>query len=256
MSNYKKLLALYGKDTPLLLGNVWDAQSARIMEAAGYEALGTSSAAIANTLGYEDGENMAFDELLFIVERIIKSVDIPVSVDIEGGYSRNVTEIIGNIEKVHLLGAVGINLEDSIVNDQREILPANDFTEVVRAIKTSLQDKEIDIFLNIRTDTYLLGLPSPLEETIKRVRAYEDSGADGIFVPCIVDRNDIRAVTRATKLPVNVLCMPNLPSFDVLKDEGVKRISIGSFLYNSITEFTRDSVARIQDEQMFQSLFQ
>ena len=255
MSRYKKFLELYEKDAPLLLGNVWDARSARIMEAAGYQALGTSSSAIANSLGYEDGENMAFDELLFMAERIIKSVDIPVSVDLEGGYSRNVTEIIDNIEKIHLLGAVGINLEDSIVRDQREILPTDDFAEMIRIVKTGLKEKKIDIFLNIRTDTYLLELSSPLQETIKRVKAYEESGADGIFVPCIVDSDDISTVTKSTRLPVNVLCMPDLPPFGILKDIGVKRISIGSFLYNHIAGVTRESVKHIQSEQSFQSLF-
>ena len=255
MSNYKKFLTLYEKDTPLLLGNVWDAQSAGIMEAAGYEALGTSSAAVAKTLGYEDGENMSFEELLFVVKRIINRVSIPVSVDMEGGYSRNVDEIIGHIEKIHDLGAVGINLEDSVVHDQREILPIDDFAEMLKTIKTALKEKEMDLFLNIRTDTYLLELPSPLKETLKRVRAYEESGADGIFVPCIVDRNDIREVTQSTRLPVNVLCMPNLPSFEILKEEGVKRISAGSFLYNHLVRATKNAVKRIQSEESFQSLF-
>lgn len=255
MSNYKKFLALHHRDTPLILANVWDAHSAKIMEEAGYEALGTSSSAVAKTLGSEDGENITFDELLFVVKRIIKSVDVPVSVDIEGGYSRDVEEIISNIEKIHQTGAVGVNLEDSVPHDQRELLTTDDFAEKLRAIKAALREKQIDIFLNIRTDPYLVKFPSPLEETLKRIRVYEESGADGIFVPFIVDGDDISAVTQSTELPVNVLCMPKLPSFEVLKELGIKRISMGGFLFNHIAAYTRNSVERIQNEQMFQSLF-
>ena len=255
MSNYERFLALYQKDNPLLLGNVWDAQSARIMEAAGYEALGTSSSAVAGTLGYKDGENMTFDELLFMAERIVRSVNIPVSVDMEGGYSRNADEIIDHIEKIHDIGAVGINLEDSVANEQREILPLEEFAQTLQTIKNGLKEREINIFLNIRTDPFLLKLPSPLQESIQRISAYEKSGADGIFVPGIVSREDIREVTQSTKLPVNVLCMPNLPSFDILKEEGVKRISVGGFLYHHLVGFTEDMVKRVQSEGSFQSLF-
>ncbi|MDN5214028.1 isocitrate lyase/phosphoenolpyruvate mutase family protein [Fulvivirgaceae bacterium BMA12] len=255
MQQYTEFLQLHRRDTPLILGNVWDVDSAKIYEQMGFQALGTSSAAIASTLGYEDGEKMTFDELLYQVKRIAANVDIPLSVDIEGGYSRNPEEIIQNIMALHENGVAGINLEDSTVGGSREITPVEDFSEIVKTIKHYFQKHHINIFLNIRTDTYLLGVPFVLENTLERVRAYEEAGADGIFIPGIVSSKDINQVVSATALPVNVMCMPGLPDFDELAALGVKRISMGNFVHEFIHNELRKAIDVIQTNRSFKPLF-
>ncbi len=255
MEQHTEFLQLHRQDNPLILGNVWDVGSARIFEQLGFKALGTSSAAMASALGYEDGEKMAFDELLYLIKRIIANVNIPLSADIEGGYGQNPEEIIQNIISLHESGVVGINLEDSIMEGGREITPVEDFSKVVKTIKRYLHKHHINIFLNIRTDTYLLGLPFVLENTLERVRAYEEAGADGIFIPGIVSTRDINHVVSSTTLPVNVMCMPGLPDFDELAVSGVKRISMGNFVHEFLHDKLRKVVDAIQTNRSFKPLF-
>lgn len=234
MNLFEKFKRLHEGASPLVLGNIWDVNSARMFEASNYQAIGISSSALSNAFGYNDGENMPFELLLQIAKRVTEVVNIPLTVDMEGGYSRTVNGIIANIEKLHDAGAVGINLEDTVVGDTRELLPANHFRKTLAAIANHLSRNNIHIFLNIRTDGFLLGLPNALEETRNRIRLYEDAGVDGIFVPCITKTADIRDVVSATKLPVNVMCMPDLPDFGTLESLGVKRISMGPFFFNKV----------------------
>jgi len=253
IENFRKLNQ---SDDILHIGNVWDAQSALIFEKQNYQALGTSSLAIANSLGFEDGEELSFETLLTIVKQIISKVNKPLSVDIEGGYSRDTNKIIENIISLYEIGVVGVNIEDSIVtNGNRTILPQNDFTIILKNIKKVLEEKNIDIFINARTDYFIMGLDNPLEETIKRVKLYEESGADGIFVPCIVDIEDIKEVVKSTTLPVNIMTMPNLPSFKDLQQVGIKRVSQGSFIYNSLMESFENKLEAINKDKSFKSLF-
>jgi len=255
MINFKQFNELHNQDAPLILGNVWDANSALIFEKAGFKAIGTSSAAIATSLGYEDGEKMPFEDLLQIVKSIQLKVNIPLTVDIEGGYSRNIDVICKNIKLLAESDVVGINLEDSVVNNQREISDAREFSKIIRKIKNYLSENSINIFLNIRTDFYIMGLDNPLEETLKRIKLYEEAGADGIFVPCITDEEDIKLVAESTNLPVNVMTMPDLPVFSVLTELGVKRISMGPFVYNNLMEEFEKNISTIMQNQSFNSLF-
>lgn len=240
----------------LHIGNVWDVKSALIFEKQNYKALGTSSFAIANSLGFKDGEELSFETLLTIVKQIISKVNIPLSVDIEAGYSRDTNQIIENIISLYEIGVVGINIEDSIViNGDRVILDKNDFATILKNIKRVLEEKGIDIFINARTDYFIMGLDNPLEETIKRVKLYEQNGVDGIFVPCMVDIGDIKEVVTYTTLPVNIMTMPNLPSFDSLEQAGIKRISQGVFIYNSLMESFENKLETINNDNSFKSLF-
>ena len=198
MDRYQEFLALHKNDqAPLLIGNVWDVPSAKVFEAAGCKALGTSSSAVARSLGYKDGEAMTFEELVFVVERISRHISVPLSVDIEGGYSRIPDKVIEHIEILYKLGVAGINLEDSIVADgSRQLLKPQVFKSLLEAVSTSLKKKGLNIFLNIRTDPYLIGISNPLTETLDRIAEYQESGADGIFVPCIVNKEDIYSDAR------------------------------------------------------------
>ena len=164
---YTKFSKLHHQNDLLLLGNVWDAQSAKIAASAGFKALGSSSHAIANSLGYADGEQMPVDELLFIVERIVKSVKIPVSVDFESGYSDDPDQVAKYVKQLVELGVAGINLEDGkVVKSTRTLGKATLLSDKIAAIKALTKN----IFINARTDTYTTKHETALEETLKRAQ--------------------------------------------------------------------------------------
>ncbi len=256
MDRFQGFKLLHEQKSPLLIGNVWDVQSALMFERVGYKALGTSSAAIASSLGYEDGEQIIFDELHAIVKSITAKVAIPLTVDIEAGYSREANKIIENIVLLSQEGVIGVNLEDSIVEDgTRKLVDSKSFSETVESIKRHLVENDIDVFLNIRTDPYVIGLDNPLKKSIARAKLYEEAGADGIFVPCIVDENDIKRLVDSVSLPLNVMAMPDLPSFSILERIGVKRISMGPFVHNKINENLKYILGEIKGKQSFNCLF-
>jgi len=253
MTNFKNL---HAQNQPLLIGNVWDVQSALLFQKLGFKAIGTSSDAVAKTLGYEDGEKIPFSQLLQTVENIQDKTDLPLTVDIEGGYGNNTSEIIENIISLYQLGVVGVNIEDSYSNPERKIKDAHQFSEVINEIKTYLEKNNMVFFINVRTDFYIMGLDNPLEETLKRIKLYESNGADGIFVPCVVNQNEIREIVKSTHLPINVMCMPTLADFHKLESLGVKRISMGPFLFNNMVSQLEKSINSIVTNKSFISLFQ
>lgn len=255
MNQYEKFLQLHHGDEPLLIGNVWDVTSAKAFERNGFSAIATSSSAVARTMGYEDGENIPFSLLLQVVERVISSVSIPVSVDIEKGYSTSIEGIIENIEKLYDLGAVGFNLEDSSRDDKTQLQPADAFQKIISSIKDHFEKKNINMFINARTDAYVVKLPSPLAESVDRIKIYESAGATGIFVPFISDKDEIKQVVEATKLPVNVLCMPSLPRFEELRGLGVKRISMGGAVQMFAAKAIERITKAIKEDGSFRSLF-
>jgi len=157
-------------------------------------------------------------------------------VGIEGGYHRDIDRICENIHALADLNIAGINIEDSVVNKQREILDPQVFADKISKVKKYLLRYKIDLFINARTDFYLMGLDNPLEETVKRVQIYEKSGADGLFVPGIVSEKDIKGIAESSHLPLNVMAMPQLPDFKQLSKLGVNRISMGPLFYNHLLE--------------------
>jgi len=254
MNYFETFKQLHQNPTPFLLGNTWDVKSAQLFEANGYKAIGISSQALSNALGYEDGENLPFEILLQLTKRVVEVVRIPFSVDMEGGYSRTINGIIENINKLHDAGVVGVNLEDTIPAAARRLQPITEFQKTLSAVAGHISRNNLKLFLNIRTDGFLLGMPTALTETLTRIKSYEDCGADGIFVPCITNRNDIAAVVKATSLPVNVMCMPNLPGFDELRTLGVKRISMGPFLFNKVYENAGKLANAVSNDKNFSSI--
>jgi len=255
MNTFERFSLLHQNSSPLLLGNIWDVNSAKIFEQTGYKAIGTSSQAVARSLGYEDGENLPFDALFQLAKRVVEVVNIPFTVDMEAGYSRTVEGIIENIKKLHAIGVAGINLEDTIPGTPPQLQPVAEFQRTLSAIAEYNSRNNMKIFLNVRTDGFLLGMPTALAETRARIKTYENSGASGIFVPCIVNPTDIKEVVKATSLPVSVMCMPGLPGFEELKVLGVKRISIGPFVNNYINKKTEEAVGAILQDNNFSSLF-
>jgi 2-methylisocitrate lyase-like PEP mutase family enzyme len=221
----------------------------------GFKAAATTSSGIARSMGYEDGENIPFDLLVQIVERIINSIHIPLSVDLERGYGADVHQIIKNLERLYDLGVVGFNIEDSNKGDKLYLVAADEFQKTLSSISNHLSQKNMRMFINARTDAYLAKLPSPLQETLERIRLYENAGASGIFVPFITDKNEIREVTSTTHLPVNVLVHQNLPTFAELAELGVKRISMGGSIQLSAARSIEKTIQLIEEEQSFKSLF-
>jgi len=250
-----KFNALHQQATPLLICNVWDVASAKTAEQLNFQAIGTSSAAIATMLGYEDGEEMAFDELLFIVKRIVACSKLPLTVDIEAGYSEDPLTTSTYIKALAEVGVVGINIEDSKVSGTRALTSATSFAKYLSAITEQLVKDKISIFINVRTDTFLLGKEDALAETKKRAELYEIAGADGLFVPCITKEEDIQTLVCATKLPVNVMCMPDLPDFKSLSTLGVKRISMGNFLFDTLQSDLEQRLSHIQQANSFKPVF-
>ena len=256
MPSYSAFNQLHHQDKPLLLGNVWNVQSVRAFEKSGFQALGTSSAAIANSLGYEDGQQLSFGELLYQIERIIKSTSLPLSVDLEGGYGETSQEIVENIRTLHKMGVVGINLEDSKVeNGARKLSDGNSFSILLHKITSSLKNENINVFVNVRCDAFLMQHDNALTLAIERIDLYEKAGADGIFLPGISRDDDIRTVVSCTHLPINVMCMPDLPDFEVLARWGVKRISMGNWVFTKIYDTMEKTINQILIQQSFHPLF-
>jgi 2-methylisocitrate lyase-like PEP mutase family enzyme len=223
-------LQLHRNSTPLLLGNIWDVNSAGIFERAGYKAIGTSSQALAKTFGYEDGEKLPFETLHQVAKRVVEVIDIPFTVDIEGGYSRSAADIAEKIEKLHDAGVIGINLEDTVAGPTRQLQPVTAFQKILAAVAEHISRKNLGVFINVRTDAFLLGMPAALTETLTRIKSYENTGAHGIFVPCITDRNDIKEVV-------------------------VKRISTGPFVSLYADKKAEDAVVAILGDNNFSGLY-
>ena len=233
---------LHQDNQPLLLGNVWDAHSAKLAEKAGFKALGTSSHAIANSMGYPDGEEISFEELFFVVKRIVQAVNIPVSVDFEAGYSDDPMEVTSRVIQLTKAGVAGINLEDGIVIDGKRSLDPPELTvEKIKAIQI-----ECNIFVNARIDTYTTKHDEALDESIRRAHLYQKAGADGVFVPLIEKVTDLESFVQEVKLPLNVFTTPNLPSYDELAKLGVKRISHGAKQYEQLMKKSEEIFIEFQ----------
>jgi 2-methylisocitrate lyase-like PEP mutase family enzyme len=251
-SQFEQFKRLHHTSELFLLPNVWNTKSALTFQGKKFPAVATSSAAVANSLGYEDGENMPFAEYLFVIEKILHFVDIPLSVDMEMGYGKSDEEICKNILELATMGVAGINIEDSInVSSGRILGDAKDFAKTIRYIKNKLLSDGLDLFINVRCDTYILNVGNKQKETIQRLMEYESCGADGIFLPCIKDEKDIAEAVQSTSLPLNVMCIPGLPDLPTLKHLGVKRASMGPFLFRKVYETAGQLAESIVANQNF-----
>ncbi|MGH9860507.1 MAG: isocitrate lyase/PEP mutase family protein, partial [Candidatus Acidiferrales bacterium] len=214
----------------LILMNAWDAASARIAEASGFPAVATSSAGIANALGYPDGEKLPLDAHLAMVRHIVRAVRVPVSVDFEAGYAGTPAQVAGNCRRLLDTGAIGINLEDGTSDPRRLVEPSLHMAKI-RAIREMAATADVPLVINARTDVYLNALGEPrsrFEHAARRANAYRDAGADCLFVPGVSDLPTIERLTKAIRGPVNVLAVAASPSIRELEKAGVARVSLGS----------------------------
>ena len=209
---------------PLLLANCWDAGSARLIESCGAAAMATTSAGLAWSRGYPDGDALPPSVLATAVSEITRVLSVPLSVDAEGGYSDDPKVVGENVRAIVDAGGVGINIED-------DSKPPDLLVAKIEAARSAGEAAGVHLFINARTDVYLRGLvpvERAVEESIARASRYRDAGADGIFVPAVKDPDHIRTIASAVEQPLNVLTMPGLPSIATLAGLGVARISAGS----------------------------
>jgi len=214
----------------LLLPNVWDVASARMLEEAGFGAMATTSAGIAFTLGYPDGQKISREEMLARVGRIARAVKVPVTADVEAGYGDRPEDAAETARGVIEAGAVGMNLEDG-ADRPGQLVELSLQLEKIRAIRETALKSRVLLVLNARTDVYLEQVGAPENrygETIRRLLAYRDAGADCVFAPGVRDVETIPRLVRDVQCPLNILAGPGFPSVPELEKLGVARVSLGS----------------------------
>jgi len=230
LKNAKQFAALHQKGNPVVLYNAWDAGSAAAIVEAGAKAIATSSSAVASAQGYADGENLPLDLALQIVGRIVATVEVPVTVDFEGGYSEDDHELASSISKLLDLGVIGINFEDRLVKGEG-MYRIERQAKRISAIRKAAEKKGIPLFINARTDVFL-GQTDDVAEAIERSRAYAAAGASGFFIPGLTRDSYIRKIVEESPLPVNVMVMGGVSPVDKLAKLGVARVSYGPIPYS------------------------
>lgn len=254
MSKIQQFYDLHFSQELLFIGNAWDVISALTLEKAGFQAIGTTSWGIANSLGYADGEQIDFQRHLTIIQSIIEQVKIPVSADIEAGYGHDEQSIIDNVLRTADVGVAGINIEDSLKH-QTGLRSIIEHCYLLTNMRKELDNHGYkDFFINARTDTYFQ-LEQPFEETITRAKAYIESGASGIFIPGLTDANEISAMTRNINAPINLLSLPSLTNVKLLKELGVKRFSFGNALSDKIIAHLTQHAAQLLKDQDTSALY-
>ncbi len=224
----------------LLLPNAWDGGSARLIESLGAKAIATTSAGVAWSHGFPDGDRLPVGLLLATVADIARVIRVPLTVDVEGGYSSDPAEVGETVGAVIEAGAVGINIEDG--SGAPDLLCAK-----IERAKSAGARLGVDLFVNARTDVFLRGLvpaEGRVAETLARTGRYRAAGADGIFVPGVADAGEIRAIAKASLLPLNVLAWPGLPSPAELEALGVRRYSAGSGIAGAVVARTASLAAQ------------
>jgi 2-methylisocitrate lyase-like PEP mutase family enzyme len=212
----------------LLLPNVWDVASARIIEEAGYPAIATSSAGVAFSLGYPDGQHISRGEMIDRVAQIVQAVAVPVSADIEAGYGPTPEDVSLTTRGLIQAGAIGMNLEDK---DDKRLLELSAAVEKIKAARETGAALRVSIVLNARTDVYMFPggeLHDKYPEALRRFIAYRDAGADCVFAPGLKDAGTIGRLVKDIRCPLNILAVPGTPSIAELKELGVARVSLGS----------------------------
>jgi 2-methylisocitrate lyase-like PEP mutase family enzyme len=218
-------------DGTLVLPNAWDAASAAIIARAGATAIATTSGGVAWSAGRPDGHGLTREEMAELVGRITRTVDIPVTADIEGGYGPTPGDVAATVRAVVAAGAVGVNLEDSRAPGG-PLFDHQDQVERVRAARAAATELELpELWINVRTDVYLFGIGEPegrLDDVLSRAAAYAGAGADSLFVPGLIDLNTLGTLVKKSPLPINVMVWPGAPTVAELAAVGVRRISVGT----------------------------
>jgi 2-methylisocitrate lyase-like PEP mutase family enzyme len=239
-----------GAHSPLVLPNAWDAMSARLVEAAGAPAIATTSAGISWALGYPDGHGLTRDAMVEAVRRIVHSVRVPVSADVESGYGAgSPDDVAETVTRVIEVGAVGVNFEDSPGPSGAKLVDISYQQARFASAREAAKATGVDLFINARIDTYLKGVgeegETRFEETVRRARAYVAAGADCVFVPLVTDPTLIKRLVASVGAPLNLLGLPGSPTISAMRALGVARVSVGPGLVRSVMAHVRRAATEL-----------
>jgi 2-methylisocitrate lyase-like PEP mutase family enzyme len=241
----------------LVLVNVWDVAGARILEAAGARAIATTSAGVALACGYPDGQKISREEMLHAVARIAKRVRVPVTADVEGGYGDRPEDAAKTAQAVIDSGAVGLNFEDAKDDPDHPLLDLPLQLERIAAVRQTAGAAGVPLVLNARTDVYLKQVGPPgkrYDETLKRLAAFRDAGADCLFAPGMRDSESIGRLVRDLGSPLNILAGPGFPTVRELEKLGVARVSLGSSPMRATLGLLRRIVDEVEAKGTYESL--
>jgi 2-methylisocitrate lyase-like PEP mutase family enzyme len=248
----QRFRALHQPGEPFILANVWDAASAHVVATAGAQAIATSSGAVSWAHGVRDGGNLDLDTVRRSLEEIVAAAgDLPVSADIEGGYAPGPDGVAASVAAAIAAGVVGINLEDSGAPAGSPTAPlygVDDQAARIAAARRTAAGAGIELFINVRTDVYLFGVGAEegrYDDVVTRARAYRDAGADGLFVPGLLDLDLLSRIHQATDLPLNAMWLPGAPSPAELAKAGVARLSIGTALFQAAYTHARRAAEQL-----------
>ena len=232
MSKFEDFAKLHVPGDPLVLFNVWDPGSAAAVAKTGAKAIATGSASVSMAFGFGDGEEVPLDEAIANAARVAGAVDLPVTIDFEGGYATDAAGLTANGRSLALTGAIGCNFEDQIVGTDR-LYEIADQVERIAALRQGVGS---DFFINVRTDLFLKAKPethdsSLAEAAIERGLAYADASANGYFIPGLADLSLVERIASAVPLPVNAMHLPGGPSRAGWAGAGIARVSHGPFPY-------------------------
>jgi 2-methylisocitrate lyase-like PEP mutase family enzyme len=245
MDKYQLFHQLHHQPTGFVLANAWDLSSAQFIQAAGAKALATTSWGIAASLGLADGENISFQTQLALVKSLTKHIHIPLTVDIESGYSNDPLKISQNVLALARLGIVGINIEDSN-KDTNALRSIEQQCTIIGEIKKVLNENGFgSLFINARTDTFFVS-DRPFQATLERAKAYQNAGADGLFVPGLTNIEQITSLTNAIDMPLNVMAMSNFNSAKAAFAGGAKRFSLGNSLYDLVGNTIKSTLIQLE----------
>ncbi len=236
--------SLHQAGDPLVLFNIWDAGSAKAVAQSGAKAIATGSAPVAMANGYPDGEVFSLDDALTVAQRIIKSIDIPLTMDLEGGYGSAPEQVAHTVSKAMEIGVVGFNFEDQVVGGEG-LYPVDKQVTRIKAARTAADANDVGGFLNARTDIFLKAKPDThtdamVDEAIERASAYEQAGADGFFAPGMVNKQQIERLCQAVSLPVNLIVLAHTPSQQEFTELGASRISYGPTPYRGMLKWLKE----------------
>src|SRR5437879_12138589 len=215
----------------LVLPKAGDVPSARIFEQAGFPAIGTSSSAIVISVGYPDGQKITRDEMLQVVERIAKSVSVPVTAEMEDSYGESATTVADTAKRVIAAGAIGINIEDSTKRPDHPLFDVEAQVRKIAEIRKIGDRSDVPLVINARTDVLILGQgdkSNRLREAIDRGNAYNDAGADCSFPVGAIDLQTVSEITRNVRCPINILATNGIPSVPDIKRLGVRHVTQGA----------------------------
>jgi 2-methylisocitrate lyase-like PEP mutase family enzyme len=243
--------ALHAPGSLLVLPNVWDAATARLAEDLGAKAIATSSASLAWSHGYPDGQAVPTATILSAVAEIVRVVRVPVSVDSEAGYSDDPAKVADYVSTLVALGVSGINLEDSTT-------PPDLLAAKIAAVKAAVAGQGAEVFVNARCDVLLHKLTTPdaaVAEAIARGQRYERAGADGFFVPLMTGLANLKSVANAVALPLNAMITNGLPPVAELRAAGVRRVSAGAATGRAALGAVQRAMRQLLDEGTYDALF-